>query len=140
MKVLAKVSLFMFAALSVQLAHAEGRRITRSEDIGTLQGVLITKSQTQIAQVELFYQTAARNIADLYGFEAEYPLTVRLADSGLRACQQYSMDKSYSAKEFLEFHKQYGGLAVELQGVQRHYGVAGSAGCTFEGFRVLAPQ
>lgn len=137
MKVLTKASLFMLAALCTQLAQAEGRRITRSENIGKVQGILITKGQAQIAEIEIFYQTAARNLAELYGFEAEYPLTVGLGDSGLRTCQQYSMDKSYSAEEFLEFHKQYGGLPVELQGVQRHYGVAGRAGCTFTGFNVL---
>ncbi|GGD79399.1 hypothetical protein [Lacimicrobium alkaliphilum] len=123
----------LFALFSLQVL-ANNTTITRSEDIGVVRGTI---TNNNLADIPLMYELSLTNIARVHGFNAMYPLQIQLGDSTYRTCRDFYKDESYTAEEYIAFQKKYAGASVELNGVQRHYGVAGSAGCTFKEFKVL---
>ncbi|OKY26519.1 hypothetical protein [Thalassotalea sp. PP2-459] len=128
------VLVLLLAIFSLQVL-ASNTTIKRSEDIGVVSGTISNKT---IASIPLFYETSLTNMARVFGFNAQYPLQITLGDSTYQNCKVFHKDESYTAEEHVAFTKQHGGSRVELNGVQRHYGVAGSLGCTFTNFKVLA--
>ncbi|MBV2128350.1 hypothetical protein [Arsukibacterium indicum] len=123
----------LFALFSLQ-ALANNTTITRSEEIGVVRGTIINNNLTDIP---LIYESSLSNMARVHGFNAKYPLQINLGDSTYRTCRGFYKDESYTVEEYIAFQNKHVGAKVELSGVQRHYGVAGSVGCTFKEFKVL---
>lgn len=122
----------LFALFSLQ-ALANNTSIKRSEDIGMVRGTI---NNNNLASIPLIYESSLTNMARVYGFNAKYPLQIKLGNSSYRTCREFYKDESYTAEEFIAFHKKYAGASVELSGVQRHFGVNGPLPCTFTGFKV----
>lgn len=128
------ILVLLLAIFALQVL-ASNTTIKRSEDIGVVSGII---SNNTIASIPLFYENSLSNMAKIFGFNAEYPLQITLGDSTYRNCKVFHKDESYTAEEYVAFITRHGGARVELYGVQRHYGVVGSVGCTFTDFKVLA--
>lgn len=114
------------------------KAISAAQRLGNSLKAQLTINNNNLASIPLIYESSLTNMARVYGFNAKYPLQIKLGNSSYRSCREFYKDESYTAEEFIAFHEKYAGASVELSGVQRHFGMNGPLACTFTGFKVLA--